>query len=301
MAKQAGLAAGRPPPHRPAVRRARRRRPSAASGASRARSTASLVRLWPTMFAYQFVYELAVSPALDVPADGDVASTSGAGRPSARARRPPPRPDRHPRRDGAVPPGRLPLAAVGPVRSRRLQHRLLRRAGACVRARAISPSTRRSRVPRASSSTARRTSTTGRLLALVRVPFAIVGAIFGADQWAFGRLTRLSLVARLRGVPAPARSTSSERCSVAPHRTVDGRRRDATNAASSPRRTALFVAMAAVLAGAVPVRLGQRVPRDRDVGGGVRRVGRCRRAAPGRRRRRSATRSSPRRQSSPRR
>jgi 2-polyprenyl-3-methyl-5-hydroxy-6-metoxy-1,4-benzoquinol methylase len=30
----------------------------------------ALVRLWPTMFAYQFVYELAISPALDVAADG---------------------------------------------------------------------------------------------------------------------------------------------------------------------------------------------------------------------------------------
>jgi 2-polyprenyl-3-methyl-5-hydroxy-6-metoxy-1,4-benzoquinol methylase len=29
----------------------------------------ALVRLWPTMFAYQFVYELAVSPALDVASD----------------------------------------------------------------------------------------------------------------------------------------------------------------------------------------------------------------------------------------
>jgi hypothetical protein len=26
----------------------------------------ALVRAWPTMFAYQFVYELAVDPALDV-------------------------------------------------------------------------------------------------------------------------------------------------------------------------------------------------------------------------------------------
>ena len=29
----------------------------------------ALVRAWPTMFAYQFVYELAVSPALDVATD----------------------------------------------------------------------------------------------------------------------------------------------------------------------------------------------------------------------------------------
>ena len=29
----------------------------------------ALVRLWPTMFAYQFVYELVVSPVLDVAPD----------------------------------------------------------------------------------------------------------------------------------------------------------------------------------------------------------------------------------------
>ena len=29
----------------------------------------ALVRLWPTMFAYQFVYELDVNPALDQPLD----------------------------------------------------------------------------------------------------------------------------------------------------------------------------------------------------------------------------------------
>ena len=33
----------------------------------------ALVRAWPTMFAYQFVYELTVSPVLDV-ASPDVAS-----------------------------------------------------------------------------------------------------------------------------------------------------------------------------------------------------------------------------------
>jgi hypothetical protein len=34
----------------------------------------------------------------------------------------------------------------------------------------------------------------GPLLAIARIPFAIVGAIFGSDHWAFGRLTRVSLV-----------------------------------------------------------------------------------------------------------
>jgi 2-polyprenyl-3-methyl-5-hydroxy-6-metoxy-1,4-benzoquinol methylase len=34
----------------------------------------ALVRLWPTMFAYQFVYELAIAPALDVTPRLDVAS-----------------------------------------------------------------------------------------------------------------------------------------------------------------------------------------------------------------------------------
>jgi methionine biosynthesis protein MetW len=37
-----------------------------------------LVRAWPTMFAYQFVYELALSAALDVPTDGDVAPDGSA-------------------------------------------------------------------------------------------------------------------------------------------------------------------------------------------------------------------------------
>ena len=82
----------------------------------------------------------------------------------------------------------------------------------------------------------------GPLLALVRVPFAAVGALFGDDHWAFGRLTRLSLVlgyaAFLTGALHLVRA-------VGVALTAPSRFREGDTNRISARRSAAFVAMAA--------------------------------------------------------
>ena len=141
-----------------------------------------LVRAWPTMFAYQFVYELAVSPALDVATDASHAD-------APRSRRSTGRPGRsRSRRRSLFVLDRLPMAAVGPVRPRpgsAPTSTTSRPARSCAAVCAVRPEVAGHE---GFLIDGRTYLYYGPFLAIVRLPFALFGDVFAQ------RLTRLSMI-----------------------------------------------------------------------------------------------------------
>ena len=165
-------------------------------------------------------------------------------------------PPDHDRLRRAVPVRRLPLATLGPVRPRRLQHRLLRQPGTRVLA---APPRRAGQGGRHGGLPHRRQDVPVLRTDAVDRPHAV------RPVRALGRRTAGGPLAGAR-VRRPVHRRLPPGAGGAPHGDRD---------AAGPRRLARSLARRrfrcrrCLLAGTVPHRLGQRVPRDRAVGSGV--------------------------------